>query len=146
MANQIQLAGNFRREEAVAAGTITPGMLVAVDSAGKVAAHAVQGGYAERAFAVEDALQGHTVSDDYSADDVVSYNLAAPGSEVNALIAGGEDIAIGDQLVSGGDGCLIESGSGSSETVVRQILAIAMAAVSSDSSDGVNTLAKVRIV
>lgn len=144
--NTIHLKGDFRREEAVAAGTVKPGMLLALTSLSKVQAHGVEGGAAERAFAVEDALQGKTISNSYAATDLVSYNLMTPGSEVNALIKAGEDIAVGTFLVSAGDGTLIAEASVASGTTVVQRIAVAVEAIDLTGSGDVDTLAAVRLL
>lgn len=103
---RIHLKGPGRHEEAVAAGAITPGHLLQLNNAGKVVVHATSGGYAERIFALEDALQGKTISDAYASGDLVGYVVAPPGDEVYAFLADGESVVIGDQLVSNGDGTL----------------------------------------
>jgi hypothetical protein len=46
-----------------------------------------------------------------------------PGSIVNALIADGEDISVGDLLVSNGAGCLMEAADSNDEGA---ILAVAL--------------------
>ena len=144
--NQVHLIGAFRREEAVAAGTITPGMLIEEDSAGEFQAHSTEGGYAARLFAEIDALQGNTLDDDYSADDLVSANVELVGNEVNAFIKAGEDIAIGDFLISAGDGTLIENGSESSVTTVRQIIGVARVAQDLTGSGAVDTLTRIMLL
>jgi len=144
--NQVHLIGAFRREEAVAAGTITPGMLVEEDSSGEFQAHSTEGGYAARRFAEIDALQGRTLDDDYSADDLVSANVELVGNEVNAFIKAGEDIAIGDFLISAGDGTLIENGSESSVTTVRQVIGYAREAQDLTGSGAVDTLTRIMLL
>lgn len=146
MANRIQLKGGFRLEEAVAAGTITPGHLLEVNSDGKVIVHNSEGAYAERLFAVEDALQGNEIDDDYSAADLVQYHVVDPGAEVYAYIQAGQDIDIGDLLISGGDGTLIENGQELSTTTVQQIIAVAMEAVDLTASGAVDTRIAVRVL
>lgn len=102
--------GPFRYEEAIAgAAGIYPGMLLKLNSSGEVVVHATAGGYAEAAFAQEDVLnEGHDVLTVYEDDALVGYLLPSKGSTVNALIADGEDIAIGDQLCSDGLGYLVK--------------------------------------
>lgn len=145
-ANQIQLNGEFLLKEKVANAAISPGMLIEEMSTGKVRAHATEGGYAERAVAVEDALQGNGIDDDYAADDQVSYHLVSPGAEVQMMIQAGQDIAVGDKLISAGDGTLIENGQESSGVTVRQIIAVAIADLDLTDSDAVDTLCEVRIL
>jgi hypothetical protein len=146
MSNQIHLTGEyFRREEDTAAATIKPGYLLEKTSAGKVQAHSMEGGWAERAFAIEDALQGDTTSDSYSADDEVSYNLEQPGNVVQAWLKAGENVSKGDALISAGDGTLIKNGSEGSSTTVRQIIAYAEEALDLSDSGDTATLMDVRV-
>jgi len=144
--NRIHLKGEFQREELVAAGTIKPGYLIEQTSAGKFQAHSTEGGYAERIVAVEDALQGNTISDDYSAADLVSANIEAPGNVVQMYLKAGENAAINDDLISAGDGTLIENGSETSGTTVKQIIAKAQEAKDLSGSGAVNTLIAVRLL
>ena len=100
----IILVGRGTRKERVAAAAITPGHLVELKSTGKVGVHSTAGGNAQKAFAVEDDLQGNSISDVYAADDRVQYNIMNSGDVVNAILADGESIAIGDPVESAGDG------------------------------------------
>lgn len=102
-----------RYDEAIGSGVITPGHLLARTSAARndlgldtVVKHATLGGAAERMFAIEDALQGNTIDDDYASGDVVRLHHALPGDEIYAFLSDGEDVAAGDNLESNGDGTL----------------------------------------
>jgi len=44
------------------------------------------------------------IDDDYADEDVVLVNVPGKGSKVQVRVANGESIAIGDYLVSNGDG------------------------------------------
>ena len=144
--NQIEIKGQFLAEEALAAGAIKPGHLLQLDSNLKVVVHATEGGYAERAFAKEDALQGKTTADAYASGDQVFYSLAVPGSVVNAMIKAGQNIAKGDKLISAGDGTLKEDTAITSGTTLKQIIAYAVETKDLSASGAVNTLAAVRVV
>lgn len=148
MPNMIHLIGDFRREEALASGTVKPGHLLEITSAtvDTVKAHATQGGHAERAFAVEDALQGNEITDDYASGARVEYNVEDPGAVVQAIILAGEDIAKGDKLISNGDGTLIENGSEASGVTVRQVIGYALEACDLTGSGAVNTLCTIRLL
>ena len=148
MANQIQLIGGFRREEALASGGITPGHLLEITSATAptVKVHATEGGYAERAFAVEDALQGQIVSHAYLTTERVSYNIVEPGAVVNAMIQAGQTITIGERLISGADGTLIAEDAKASSTTIKQIIAVAVEALDLSDSDLSATLCAVRVI
>lgn len=143
---RIHLLGNGRHEEAVAAGAITPGMLIAnqstTDSGGraKVAVHATAGGSSERAFALEDALQGRTISDAYASGELVGYVLAEPGDVVYAWLAAGENVTPADFLSSNGDGRLQKA---TSDDVK---IAVPLEALDLSDSDAVHTRIRVRLL
>jgi len=133
--------------ERVAAGTITPGMLLEYTSASKVQAHSTAGGNClPRAFALEDELQGNGIDDNYSADDQVACWITQPGEQVYAILADGENVSIGDALESNGNGYLkkhvadvesFESAEPGSITVYpEQIVGIALEAVDLSDSSG----------
>lgn len=144
--NTIQVRGDYERYEALAGAAITPGMLVALNSASKVVVHPTAGGAAEKAFAVEDALQGSTIADAYAADDLVQYNIQKSGNIVQALINDGEVIVVGDKLVSAGNGYLAKMTGDSSAVIVEQFpVAIAMEAVSLDDSSTADPSARIKV-
>lgn len=127
---------NFIEGEANAA--ISPGMLVELMSTGKYRAHATAGGDALRMFALENYLEGKEITDAYAAEDKVQIWLPVPGDEVYALIADEQNIAVGDLLVSNGDGLLkkfaaeeASEGSAAAEITVNpeQIIAQALEAL-----------------
>ena len=126
----IVLIGDPRTEESLAAAAITPGDLIALASTGKVARHAVAGGWAEPLFAKEDALQGKEISEDYAADDIVNYAVCRPGDVINVRIAAATDVTLGAALQSAGNGTLTPYTNG-----VR--IAVALEAVAADSGDPV---------
>lgn len=136
----IVVKGQGVRFEAVANAAITPGHLVELMSTGKIKVHATAGGNCEKAFAVENDLQGETISDAYSASDIVQYNIMRPGDVVNAILKDGENASIGSLLESAGDGTLqvhvadIESGGDS--ILTNQIVGVAMEAVNMSGSTG----------
>ncbi len=146
--NRIHLGGAFVHEEALASGTIQPGMLVELTTASTstVRAHATEGGTAERMFAVEDALQGKAISDNYANGDLVMLCLALPGTSIFAIIKAGEKISKGEKLVSAGDGTLISESSVASGTEVAQVIAVAKEALDLSASGAVNTRLAVRVL
>lgn len=142
---RIHSKGNFIQEEAVAGGAgIYPGMLVKLNSSSQVVVHDDEGGYAECAVALEDVLQGKTVSDVYSSGSLVSYLIPVAGAEVNVLIEAGQDIAVGDKLISAGNGKFKESSDIDSGEVLDQILFIATEACDLTGSGAVDTLCSAR--
>lgn len=107
----IDLGGMCIRREGVAAAAITPGHLVGVDANGEISkSHVLDGQEGAPAFALEYDLTGMGIDDDYADGDQVLYGIFPNGSKLYALIADGEDIAVGDKLASNGDGTLKEAG------------------------------------
>jgi len=142
-ANTILLAGDYRKIQSLslAAGqTPKPGMLVMLDSAGALTVHATQGGYAEKMILLEDALQGKTTADAYTASTVADAAIALPGCEAQVLIKATSNIAIGDKLTSAGDGKFEEAGQGD------VVLAVATAACDLSGSGAVDTLCNARFI
>ena len=133
-ANTIIIKGTGVRCERVANAAITPGHLVELMSTDKVRVHATAGGVAQSAFAVEDELQGRDIDTAYAADAKVQFNVFRKGDVVNALISNGEDIDIGDKLVSAGDGTLKEATADSSAVETEEYV-VAIAVEACDMSD-----------
>ena len=145
--NQIHLIGkNFRHEEIEAAGDISPGHLIGGDSSGTCVVHNTEGGVAARAFAEIDALQGNTLEDDYEDGDLVMVNIEQPGNECQAFLQAGQNAAIGDLLISAGDGTLIVNGQESSGVTVYDYIAVAREALDLSGSGAVDTLMRVHIL
>lgn len=146
----VQIKGEFYRMEAEADGAIKPGHLLEITSAGKLKAHATAGGVVCPAiFAVEEGLVGNDIADSYTSGERVQANVECKGSQVLARIANGESIAIGDKLVSNGNGELKEATADSSAVIVEQyVIAIAMAAcdMSDSSSADPSGLCKVMVL
>ena len=137
--NQIHLKGKFQREELPAAGSITPGMLIEETAASKYQAHSTAGGVAEKIVAVEDALQGHTITDVYSTGDLVSANVELPGNRVQMFLAAAQNVAKEAELESAGDGTLQAVTSG-------KVIAIAKEAKDLSASGAVATLIDIAFV
>lgn len=155
-AKTIILKGLGIRKEAAASGAVTPGHLVEKISTGAVKAHATAGGNAQKAFAVENDLIGATIDTDYASASRVQYNVMTRGEEVNALLANGQTVVIGDPLESAGDGTLqkhtpdTESlGADSSANLTTiysdQIVGYAMEAVDMSDSSAADPSARIAI-
>jgi len=139
MANTVLLkVFSNNREERHAAGTISPGMFIERDSSGEFIAQSAALASDEIMIAVEDDLQGHGMSDDYSSGDRVFFVHLYPGDEVNALITTAENLAIGDDLEFTGDGKLREYTSG--VKVAKAIQAIASAVAGTHYAVKINSL------
>lgn len=136
--------------ERVANAAITPGMLIELMSTNKVRAHANDDAWARPAmFALEDELQGKRIDQAYAADDQVQCWVAQSGEEVNALLADGENVVIGDKLASNGDGYLKKYDT--TESLTEQtgaIVAMALEAIDRSSSSGgdTNVTGRIRVM
>lgn len=143
----IVLIGDPVRKERNAAAAITPGHLIELTSADTVQVHANAGQNAQRAFAIEDELQGAEIGDAYSTSNRVLYGVFQRGMEVFAILADGQNASIGDMLESNGNGEL-RVHSGDSAGIVEYpeaIVGVAKTAV--DASDSAATaVASRRIV
>lgn len=142
MANTILLKGRGIRKEAIAGGTITPGDLVTLNSAGQLIRHATAKGANLRMFAVENDLVGKGIDDNYVVNDYAQAEILPAGGEVLAFVAAAASaIVIGDYLESDGAGGLRKltpaSQSGTTPfAVVTEGRAIAQAIQAVDNSGG----------
>jgi len=126
-------------EEMTAAGTITPGMLVEQGTAGTIVAHSGAGETVLPMFALEDELQGGTITDDYSSGDKVQVWIPYRGDQVYALLADGETAVIGSLLESNGAGALRVVVTGSAGEVEYPSSIVGMAVEAVDLSASSNT-------
>lgn len=120
----ISITSNQPPKEGVAYGTIYPGMILErTSTADQVRVHS---GLADKVFAnlvaVEDSLQGNDVDDAYSSTNRIFFKSFLPGDEILGKVAAGQNISIGDELVSNGAGYLKkyfrDSSSGDMENTV----------------------------
>ena len=93
-------------EEIDAVEVFTPGHLLEETSAGKVQKHSTEASTVLPMFALENELEGEGIDDAFSADDKVQCWIPYRGDMVYAWLADGEDVDIGNPLVSNGDGTL----------------------------------------
>lgn len=94
-----------KEAKAASASTIYPGDILIRDSAGAVKEHATAyGPVRPLKVAIEDYLQGNEVSEVYTAGNIVQYVTPKSGDEMLLRLATSQVIAIGDRLVSAGDG------------------------------------------
>jgi len=135
---RIHLLGSGRHEEAKGASIIKPGMLLAQDAVGSVILHSGAAGPAEKAFALEDALQGRTIETSYAVGERVSFVLASSGDVVYAWLSGGEKVNPSSFLNSNGDGTL--------QAGTSNAIAVALEAVDASDSNNVNERIRVRIL
>lgn len=118
MANTILLKGEATvRKEQVATGVIQPGMQVSLAGAA--------GGGKRKAFAVENDLIGKGIDDNYAIGEVVQVLVCPTGTEINALLANGENVpTVGTPLVGAGNGLLAVAGSGEDGEIVAYALQV----------------------
>jgi hypothetical protein len=111
-ARTIKLAGpdGVQEEFVVASGaTLKPGMLVRRTSATECNVHATSGGDGASLILLEDAYQGLGVDDSAAAATRVYAEYVIPGAKRYARLKASENVAVGDLLISGGDGTLIKT-------------------------------------
>lgn len=144
----IALKGAGVRSEALANAGITPGMLVELLSTGKIQKHGTAGGSGvEKAFALEDELQGKEITDAYTTNTLVQYAIFSPGDVVNALLADGENAAIGSKLESNGDGKLrvVDADTSAGTIKVQSIVGVALEAVDMTGSAGEDPTGRIAV-
>jgi len=125
--------------ERAAAEAITPGMLIKLTSSDTVQKHNQVGGpVIPPMFALEDELRGKGVADAYASADQVQCWVACRGEVVQARLADGDTVAIGDAVASNGDGYLKKHGT-SSVAAEEGIVGIALEALDRSSSSGADT-------
>lgn len=135
----VVINGALRIKEALASGSVAPGMLLKRSSATQVVAHNVAAGFAQKLFAIEDDLQGKGVADVYATTTRLRFHVASAGDEIAALITTGQTLVAGDLLMSAGDGKLtkfvaqntgdLDSTDGGVDIAVNQVVAVALEAV-----------------
>lgn len=118
---------------------ITPGDLVEITATG-VKRNATADGACLKMFAREDWFQGKTIEDAYAAADKITCGICVPGEEVQANLADGESVALGDFLASNGAGKLQAVGSGGTA------IAVALEAVDMSGSAGEDPSGLIKVV
>lgn len=112
--NSIVLRGDYVQKEGKASVAVRPGMLVEFDGNSVGTTLGVRPctkagvglGATRKAFALENDLVGQGIDDNYDISDTVRYGVFQRGAEVQALLATGNNVAIGDALASNGAGNL----------------------------------------
>lgn len=129
----INISGDHIRREGVTDEAVTPGHLIELGGSNDIQKHSTASGNAQRAFALENDLVGDGIDDAYASDDTVQYGVFGRGARVYAWLAYGEDVAIGAQLESAGDGALQEHTAVGSAVEVEAVVAVATEAVTNTS-------------
>lgn len=133
-------------EYTATAVAITPGMLLEPTSGGLIQAHSVVDGDVLPMFALENELKGEGIDDDYAVSDKIQVWIPGRGDQVYALLANGENVAIGDFLTSNGDGYLKKyaSSSGTWEYPMS-IVAQALEAVDMSGSSAADPSGRIKV-
>lgn len=143
MSNTIILSGGFKKIQSLpinASATLKPGMLAALNSSGELIAQNAEGKLCEKLVMLEDALQGGTVNDTYTAGTVADAAVIFPGSEAQVLLKAGEKVVVGDYVTGTGTGKF-------QKLEATQVpLAVALEACDLTESDAVDTLVDVRFL
>jgi len=143
----IFLDGCYEQVEHDAGATrLTPGMLVKVNSSNQVVVHDSEGGDCEVLVVREDSYQGSIVSTAYTSGDPVFCGIPRPGCNFQGLLKAGQDVDIGDLLISSGDGTWKALTDCDSSVATPKVLAVAMEAEDLSDSGAANTLVKMRRV
>jgi hypothetical protein len=101
--NTTLLEGDPAFQEKVAAGVVTPGMLVELTAADEVQANGTAADtLAAPTVAVEDSLQGREITDNYAAGEIVKYITLRQGNE--AYVIANAAVAVGAKVESAGNG------------------------------------------
>ena len=95
--------------EAAAGGVITPGSLVKRNNTGVVVQN-LDGVAAPPTFAKENDIAGDGIEHDYASTETVLFFTAYGGMAVNAILKSGENIDVGEGLISGTGGELKSAG------------------------------------
>jgi len=140
VSHRIQLIGEGKHEEGRANAAITPGHLVQLMSTGKWRANASSAVACQKAFALEDALQGRTIDTAYAENELVAIGIQGPGDVVLAWADSGENIVVGDLLESAGNGNLQKY------TTAGAAIAVALEAMDLNDTGDVTTRFRVRIL
>ena len=131
----ILLIGEPNRRQREADATIKPGDLLQLDADDKVVRHATAQGRHARMVAVEQDFTGDGIEHDYEAGEVAQFNVFRPGDEALLNLADGENVVIGDYLVSDGAGRVQKADSNSAGELEGSLVAVALEAINlTDSS------------
>ena len=145
--NSIIVGGTGIAFEAKANAAITPGQLVEELSTGKVQKQATAAAVVQKMVAIEDALQGKKISEEYAIDARVFHRVFAPGDEVFMILADGQVVVKGDRVEAAGGGEVRKQATTSAGAIVDPEALVGFAREAIDASDSAATaLASRRLV
>lgn len=142
----IFLKGPGYHDEFVAYAALSPGHALVRDANNKVLKAAIEGRAWERLVAKEDALQGKTTADAFSASDIVPVHVGAPGTVVQMLFLAGVSYAITDLLILDAAGRVKKASAVTSGVTIVQNVGYPEAALDLSASGAVDTLGAVRLL
>ena len=105
----IILKGDPIMSEKEAGGAISPGHLIKREGSG-VVVQTLDGAGAPPTFAKENDIAGDDLNHPYASGEIVQFFTAYGGMAVNARLKSGQNIDVGEGLISGEDGELKTAG------------------------------------
>lgn len=134
--------------EFTANAAITPGMQVYILSTGKVAKHVTAGASCIKAFALEQGDIGGAVSTDIASGATCQVWFPRRGDVVAALLAAGENVAIGDKVESGANGTVrkVVADTSAGTIALDSVVGVMLEAKDLSASGAVATLVKVLVI
>lgn len=120
---------------------ILPGHLIELTSAGLVQKHAAENGNVLPMFAIENELVGDGIDTPYAVSSRIQVWIPTRGDQVNAILKDEEVVAVGDFLVSAGNGELKLYDATTSVLDAERPIAVALAALDLTSSSAANIAA-----
>ena len=135
---------SVREEFTATAVVIIPGTLLEETSAGLVQVHSGASNPVLPMFALEDEAQGNGIDASYLVSNKVQAWIPQRGDEVQAVLADGENVVIGDFLESNGAGYLQKwvadaVVSAGAPVQINSIVGIALEAIDLSGSAGTKT-------
>lgn len=128
-----------------AAGTILPGHLLTLGSGDTVVVHAGVAGAQQRLFALDQPFMGDDLDHAYLTGEAVQIHMARPGDVVNAILADGQNAAIGDHLWSGAGGELVVA-TILATSLLTAVVGVVLEAVDMSGSAGVDPSNRIRVL
>lgn len=137
------------RIERAAAAAITPGHVVELTSSNTVQKCATAAGKWAKMVAVEDALQGKGINDNYAAADKVQVAVCHAGDVINFLLEDEENVVVGDYIEVATGGRVRKFTSGTPIGIATEAVNLSTLPEGSESSAGgtyYNPRIKVQII
>lgn len=120
------------QKELKCAEAIVPGMLAKRNTDGEAIKHDASAQYPVPMYLFEDELQGNGIDTQVESGEPGQFIIPNRGDVIQAILADGEDVSIGDLLESNGDGSLKK---GSTKPVAIALEAIDLSDTSGPEDD-----------